>query len=127
MRYFIVGYPKMYNMQYGIYDYKIAEGTYGEMRRIGAQLSREVINDFCHPSEEWYTIENYLEDIGADFWNEEYEEAYNTTLNSIIENEVAYRIWEVKSETSNEAIRLWANNNDDINEFVERYCIIEGS
>ena len=124
MRYFIVGYPKMYNMQYGICDYCIAEGTYEEMREIGQRLSREVINEFCHPSEEWYTTENYLQDACVDFWKDEYEEAYNSVLEGIIESEIAFNIYEVKPEVTDETIRLWANSDDNVNDFIERYCII---
>lgn len=126
MKYLVVGYPKMYDMQYGIYDYRIAEGTYEEMCDIGYNLSREVIEEFCHPSEEWYTTENYLQDTCIDFWKDEYEEAYNSALENIIENEIAFRIWKIKPDTTEENIRLWANSDDDIKEFVEHYCIMEG-
>lgn len=126
MRYFIVGYPKMYNMQYGIYDYKIVElSTLEEARKLGIQLSHEVIDILCHPTEEWFTPQNYVEDNGLEKWDEKYRKAYNMALEDIITKEIAFRIWEVKSDTNDEAIRLWANGDDDINDFVKRYCTKE--
>ena len=126
MRYFIVAYPKMYNMQYGICDYRIVEGTYDEMCSIGARLSREVIEEFCHPEEEWYSHEDSARDNQLEKWDDEYIEDYNAILESIIESEIAYNIWQVKPETTEEAIRLWSNADDNVKEFIERYCEIEG-
>ena len=122
MRYFIVAYPKMYNMQYGICDYKVAEGTYDEMCDIGARLSREVIEEFCHPEEEWYSHEDYVRDNQLEKWEDKYIENYNAILESIIKSEVAYNIWQIKPEVTEETIRLWANADDNVKEFIERYC-----
>ena len=123
MRYFIVGYPKMFEMKYGIYDYKIEDTTYEEAQKIGAQLSHEVIEEFCHPKEEWYSHEDYIKENNLEKWNNEYSENYEAIVDSIINEQIEYKIWQVKEETSQEAIHLWANSNDDVNEFVQRYCI----
>lgn len=124
MRYFIVGYPRMYNMQYGIYDYLITDVTFGEARKIGRQLSREVIEEFCHPEEEWYSRNDYVEEKGIEKWGDEYLDDYREKLQAIIEEEIAYKIWEVKPDTTEQAIRLWSNSDDNVEEFVQRYCII---
>jgi len=127
MRYFIVGYPKMYNMQYGIYDYRIIEPkTFEEAQKVGRQLSREVIEEFCHPNEEWYSHKDYVEEHNIEKWDNEYIEDYEAIVDSIINEQIEYKIYEVKSEVNEEAIRLWANSDDDVNEFVERYCTKDG-
>ena len=123
MRYFIVGYPKMYNMLHGICDYRIEEVEYEEACKIGKHLSRETIEIFCRPEEEWYSRVNYREDNDVAEWNDVYEQKYKEELNKIIEDEIAYQVWPVEDWVSAETIRLWANSEDDVNVFIKRYCL----
>ena len=122
MRYFIYTYPSRYYRQ-DIYDTEIVNDiSYEEACDRAISLGYETIENYMRPEEEIYSREEYLNDIGADEWDDDYEEGYYESLDYVILDEIEYEVYEIKEDTSEDIIRDYNMNRIDPKDFIRDYC-----
>lgn len=122
MRYFIYTYPSRYYRQ-NIYDTEILNDiSFEEACEEARSLGYEVIQNYMRPEEEIYSREEYLDDIGADEWDDDYEEGYYESLDYVILDEIDYEVYEIKEDTSEDIIRDYNMNRIDPKDFIRDYC-----
>lgn len=122
MRYFIYTYPSRYYRQ-DIYDTEIVNDiSYEEACDRAISLGYETIENYMRPEEEIYSREEYLNDIGADEWDDDYEESYYESLDYVILDEIEYEVYEIKEDTSEDIIRDYNMNRIDPKDFIRDYC-----
>ena len=113
-KYAIYAYDNTYGGLHGYENYAIADfEDLKEAEMIAAEISREVINDFG-------LIENEMEDyINSEDYDEEASYEYEDEL---IEEDIAYDIYEIvdtKGLSDGELENKFYNDKED---FIKNYC-----
>ena len=123
MRYFIYACPSRYRNDENMHDFEIVENfSFEEACDRAISLGYETVENYMRPEEEIYTRDDYLTDIGADEWNDDYEEGYYESLDYAILDEIDPEVYEIKEDTSSDIIRDLEMNRLGFKDFIRNYC-----
>lgn len=122
-QYFIYAYEARYGGYYGIYSYELIYCVdEDEANDIGRDLSRDVIESYINPEDEYYSREDYVEMSGLDSWDDSYEQDYYEALDEEIESYIEYEVYLMKQPMSDEDFSQWEEEDGDPRDFIRQYC-----
>ena len=109
-RYFVYAYDQSYGGLHGMHEWCFMEGTYTEAMLYGAEMSANVIDSYSDIRYSLFECED----------EEIYERYSEEEINEIIEEDIAFDIYEVRDDAPSleelEAMYL------DPETFIKEYC-----
>lgn len=110
-KYFVYAYDDMYGGLHGMYEWCFIEGSYQEAEDYGEEMSRNVIDSYSEIRQNLFDCEDE---------EEIYERYSEEEIMEIIQEDIAYEIYEVRDDIP--SFEELEEMNLDPESYIKEYC-----